>query len=312
MDIGALAEKVLLHPVALIALGVLLVLGLGHWVQSSLDAKLAGDPAPASGLLADSGTGGVDAGSGDTGTGAGGSAPGQSGDGAIGGGVDAPAGSPDASAGGNHPSDDADAPDPGVAPAGAGETEPNTGQGSEPAGTSGSDPVDPAIQVARARIDRSGGAAETMLITVYYADGLRNGLALQPVQMRVPRQVARIALTAEQIVNAPEQLRLYSNLPEGTRVQSVDFDPDTGVATVDLSKEAAGVQGSSAAATIMASFVYSLTEIPGVEAVRLWINGYPAELHGIIWDRPLTRKDVAERNPFKILPVIEYDGPASS
>lgn len=159
---------------------------------------------------------------------------------------------------------------------------------------------------SRSQIDRSGGAAETMRMTVYYADGLTGGLSLQPVEIKVKRSLSPVKETVEQLLNAPTALDLYSNFPAGTHSLGVNLKD--GVAIVDLSPEAAEVRGTASVNTIMASLVYSLTEIPGVEAVQLWVNGSPAVLDGIDWSRPLTREDLEARNLFHVEPVITYSG----
>lgn len=166
--------------------------------------------------------------------------------------------------------------------------------------------ADKAILDGRSRIDRSGGAAKTMLVTAYYSDGLTNGMSLQPVEIKVPHSVGRIAVTVDQILNPPQELKLYSNIPEGTKVLGVNLK--NGVAYVDLSPEVTKVRGSSAVNNIMASFVYSLTAIPDVKAVQLWVNGHPATLDGIEWTKPLSRADMDARGLYKLEPVIKYAG----
>lgn len=205
----------------------------------------------------------------------------------------------------------------GAAPAQGGTTPPAAGNGGGTAPASGTGqtaPATPAGQEAdpnaailadRAHIDRSAGA-KPMLVTVYYADGLKNGDTLVPVQVQVPLTVSTVRTAAEQVVRAPENLKLYSNVPAGTKVQDVNFKPDTGVATVDLSGEAANVQGTAAAQSMMASFVYTLTELPNVKAVQLWVNGRPAVLHGIEWSKPLSRQDLQAQNPLRIDPVVKF------
>lgn len=179
-----------------------------------------------------------------------------------------------------------------------------------PAAPAKTEPVpDPnqAIIEARRQIDRSGGKPDTMLVTLYYADGLKNAEVLQPVEVRVPQTVSVVKTIAEQLVAAPANLKLYSGVPAGTSVRGVNFDSKTGVATVDLSPEAAGVQGSAAAMNIQASFVYSLTAINSVKSVQLWVNGRPATLHGVEWNKPLTRAELEARNYFRTAPVIKFE-----
>jgi hypothetical protein len=164
------------------------------------------------------------------------------------------------------------------------------------------------LVTGRSRIDRSGGAAQTMLLKLYYQDGLKEADTLVPVEVQVPFSTSQVRLVAEQIVNAPENLKLFSSVPAGTQVKSVNFDRTTGVATVDLSPEAANVQGTAAAMNMKASFVYSLTELKDVKAVQLWINGRPAELHGMGWSQPVTRADMEALGGYGyvIAPVVSF------
>lgn len=172
------------------------------------------------------------------------------------------------------------------------------------------DPNKPILD-ARAHIDHSGGAAKTMTVTMYYADGLQKLESLQPVEILVAQTNSMIKAIAEQVVNAPENVKLYSNVPPGTKVQSVNWDPKTGVATVDLSAEAARVQGSAAASTMRATFVYSLTTLKDVKAVQLWVNGRPAMLHEVEWSKPISRADLEKLSPsWKIEPLVKFAGKA--
>lgn len=178
--------------------------------------------------------------------------------------------------------------------------------GSQP-GQPGSQPADPlTLQQQRARIDRSGGAAEKLLVTVYYADGSKNGESLLPVQIQVAKTLAVAREVVQQLIDAPQELRLFSNIPPGTKVQSVALRD--GVVTVDLSPQVQQVQGSAAVSNLMASLVYSLTEFENINAVQLWVNGHKAVLHGIEWDAPITREEMAARNLFRVEPVLKYEG----
>lgn len=163
-----------------------------------------------------------------------------------------------------------------------------------------------AVLEARRHIDRAGGAKETMLVTVYYADGLTNGLHLQPVEVRIPGTKAVVKAAADQVIEQPSDVKLFSSVPAGTKVRSVNFDAKTGVATVDLTAEAGNVQGSEAAQNMRASFVYTLTALKDVKAVQLWVNGRPAVLHGIVWDRPISKAQMDERSSYKIEPVVKF------
>lgn len=163
-----------------------------------------------------------------------------------------------------------------------------------------------AVLEARRHIDRSGGAQETSLLTVYYVDGLTNNAMLQPVEVRVPFTKGVVKATAEQVLNQPADLKLFSNAPAGTKVASVNLDAKTGVATVDLSAEAKSLRGSEAVHGLRASLVYSLTSIPNVKAVQLWVGGRPAVLDQISWDRPLSRADLEKNGSYTVAPVVKF------
>ncbi|BAD39180.1 hypothetical protein, alanine-rich [Symbiobacterium thermophilum IAM 14863] len=184
---------------------------------------------------------------------------------------------------------------------------PDAGVGPGPAPEPGSagEPVY-APATSRSAIDRSVGAAETMRVTVYYVDFDAHMEALQPVQILVPFSVTPIKVSVEQLLRPPEELGLFSEFPPGTTARG--FNLVDGVAVVDLSATVEGVRGETAVNAVVATLVYTLTEIPGVEAVQLWADGKPAVLDGFTWSSPLTRADVAAWQAFRVEPVIEYSG----
>lgn len=283
-------KGLLSSPITPVLIGLAVVLAVGYWVMGD-DLAASGEKTEETdkgGSAGGDGSGGTGSGStGGTGTDSAGSgtSTGGTGTGSAGSGTDT---------GGT-----------GTGSAGSGNNTGSTGSNNG-AGSGSPSAADQAVVAARARIDRSGGAAKSMLVTVYYSDGLKNGESLQPVEMKVEHSVGRIKLTTEQILNPPQDLKLHSNVPKGTTILGVNFK--NGVAIVDLSPEAANVKGTAAATNMIASFVYSLTDIPDVESVQLWINGQPASLHGIDWSEPLSRADVESRNWFKVEPAIEYSG----
>lgn len=159
---------------------------------------------------------------------------------------------------------------------------------------------------AWAHLDRSSGATETMLQTLYWLDG-RTGDRLQPIEVRLAKTTGRARAAVEQLLNAPADLNLYTGVPAGTKV--IDVRLTNGVATVELSKEIESLQGSANAESVMTTLVYSLTELTEVKSVQLNVNGKPALLHGIEWSKPLTRQELTARNLFPVESVIRFDGP---
>jgi hypothetical protein len=307
-------RRVLSNPFTPVLIGLALVLGVGYWAMRETPVT-SGDPPPSHAAAGPTGTGdGMDK---PAGTLAG--ATGESKAGTTSGTTDnTPEESPDAT------SEEASQGTPEAASEATPETTPETtpeGTPDEtPAGTSaettdgaaGESPAPPAGPgdaglVARGQIDRSGGASETMLITAYFADGLEQGLSLQPVEIKVPFDLARIKVTASHLVNAPQELSLYSSVPPGTQVLETNLKD--GVAIVNLSAALEEVRGTAAVNNIRASFVYSLTSIPNVEAVQLWTEGRPAVLDGYEWSRPVTRAEIESEGLYTVHDLIPYTGP---
>lgn len=185
-------------------------------------------------------------------------------------------------------------------------TQAGAGTGSQDAATGGST-VSPDLLQARQRIDRSNGAAETMKVTVYYVDGTSNAGVLQPVEILVPKTISMAGTVLEQLLNPPVALKLYSGIPPGTRPVHGGVNLRDGVLTVDLSKDLyEGTGGSAWAAEVSYALVWSMTEIRGVTGVLLRVDGRPAQLEGLVWDKPITREQLAQESYFRLAPPIEY------
>ncbi|MFZ5827591.1 MAG: GerMN domain-containing protein [Bacillota bacterium] len=296
-------KRLLTSPLTPVLIGLAIVLSAGMWVLKE-DAPTSGDKAgqadkstsnAGNSTPAQPGNGNSDTSGGTSNTGSSGTGDSGTGGSGTGGSGTGGSGTGDSGTGGS-----------GTGGSGTGGS--GTGTSTKPATPPNetSTPSDQATLAGRAKINRSEGAAKSMLVTAYYADGLKNVMSLQPVEIKVARSVARIKATAEQVINAPQDLKLYSSVPAGTKVLGVNLK--NGVAIVDLSPEAAKVRGSAAVNNIMASFVYSLTAIPDVKSVQLWVNGRPALLDGFEWSKPLSRADLEGRNLFKVEPVIKYAG----
>lgn len=143
-----------------------------------------------------------------------------------------------------------------------------------------------------------------MKITVYYADGLKNGEALQPVEVLVPKSAAVAKTVAENVLNAPTDLKLFSNVPAGTKVLGAEIKD--GVLTLDLSAEATTITGSASVQTMQAALVYSLTAVSGVQKVMVKVGGKTALFDQMEWSQPVSKADMDARNWFTIAPVIKY------
>ena len=120
--------------------------------------------------------------------------------------------------------------------------------------------------------------------------------------------VGRIAL--ENLFSGPNSAEreafIGTEVPEGTELLGLDIDD--GVATVDLSDEFADSGGSLEETVRLAQVVYTITQFDTVRSVRFRIEGEPVETfgsHGIVLDRPQTRKGYEEH-----LPAILVESPS--
>jgi hypothetical protein len=119
--------------------------------------------------------------------------------------------------------------------------------------------------------------------------------------------VGRIALTAllSGPTNAEREAFIGTEIPDGTELLGLNIAG--GVATVDLSDEFAD-SGSSLEETVrLAQVVYTITQFDTVRSVRFRIDGEPVDVfgsHGIVLDRPQTRRGYQEH-----LPAILVESP---
>jgi germination protein M len=133
---------------------------------------------------------------------------------------------------------------------------------------------------------------EPVAVSVYFMDGeqLRVGWVRQ---VEPPAVAEGALLDLLEGVNADEQdLGMTSAIPEGTELLGVAVEGD--VATVDLSGEFAEGGGTLSMNARLAQVVYTVTQFPTVEAMRLHLDGEPATAlggEGLMVDRLLTRED---------------------
>jgi germination protein M len=153
--------------------------------------------------------------------------------------------------------------------------------------------------------------AETTAVSVYFLDGenLKVGFVRQ---VEVPG-VAAGAL--EELLAGPNSdddgLGLTSAIPDGTELLGVNI-VDT-LATVDLSSEFESGGGTLSMNARLAQVVYTVTQFPSVELVRIHLDGEPADAlggEGLMIDRELTRADFEFGGDYETLaPAILVESP---
>ena len=133
-------------------------------------------------------------------------------------------------------------------------------------------------------------APKATVVKVYFADP--QTALLRPVERTVQGQnLAEGALTALLAGPQPDE-KLDLPLPKGTTLLGVSVD--NGLATVDLSKEyqEGFPQGGAAQTLALYALVNTLTDLPGVRAVDILIEGKPVETLGeLSVAEPITRSE---------------------
>ncbi|MDK2824524.1 MAG: germination protein [Clostridia bacterium] len=132
---------------------------------------------------------------------------------------------------------------------------------------------------------------EESVVTLYF--GTKDGYL-----RREPRSISGLP-TAERGKELIEELikgtqandDTLNVLPEGTKVLGYKFDAEKGLITLDLSEHVQGVAGSMGETLAVYSIVNTLTELPGVERVKILVEGKEVETIGghIYLGDPLTR-----------------------
>lgn len=121
-----------------------------------------------------------------------------------------------------------------------------------------------------AGIDRTEGTPAQSIV-VYFTDGLKNGLVLQPVKFLVPKLADPATAVVSELIRGERELQLYSEIPQGTKLLSILRQ--NGIYEVNFSSELNTMQGSASVESFVATLAYSLTELPDTKGVRILIDG---------------------------------------
>ncbi len=119
---------------------------------------------------------------------------------------------------------------------------------------------------------------ETRSVAVYRASS--DGQSLEKEVYTVGKTNQTIAQAMGLLVADPSNHANWATIPKGTTVRSIHFAG--GIARIDFSPELVkNFRGGSAAELMLVgSIVNTLTEIGGVEKVRITVNGKPIETIG--------------------------------
>ena len=106
--------------------------------------------------------------------------------------------------------------------------------------------------------------------------------------------------------DAADQARgLTSAIPAGSRLLGLKVRDS--IATIDLARAFESGGGATAVRMRLAQLVYTLTRVPGVRSVRLWLDGRPVEVfsgEGLQVGQPLARADFPDFAPYDEDPPV--------
>lgn len=124
----------------------------------------------------------------------------------------------------------------------------------------------------------SGESSELREVIVYRASS--DGQTLVKEKYTVPKTDETIAQVMGLLLTEPSDSANWSTIPDGTKVRSIHFS--NGIARVDFSSDIVrNFRGGSAGEMLLVgSIVNTLTEIRGVERVRIMVNGKQIETLG--------------------------------
>lgn len=123
----------------------------------------------------------------------------------------------------------------------------------------------------------TGMLPQEEMLTLYYPDAQRRYLVRETLSVKAMDSADKPAYILSQLLAGRERGQLTSCIPAGTKL--LDISVENGVCTVDLSSEFQNDLEHSFAAERMAvySIVNSLTELPEITTVDLWVAGAPIE-----------------------------------
>lgn len=176
------------------------------------------------------------------------------------------------------------------------------------AATPGPTPVTPTSPAATA-----GPSPAAELLRVYLVMGVGGRAGLVPVLRPVegtgpaPQGVIEALLAGPTDLETGARPAIGSAIPAGTRVLGASTEGGTAIVNLSADFEAATEDGLPSAYRV-AQVVYSLTALPGIESVRLQIEGQQVTTVGpdqFPVDGPLERQAFTEQ-----LPILFVDEPA--
>jgi hypothetical protein len=153
----------------------------------------------------------------------------------------------------------------------------------------------------------SPAATTAVRVYLFQPDAAGGDAHLVPVTRTVPftRAVATVAVRALLSGPAPDETGLITMIPAGSQLLGIAIDGS--VATVDLTGTFESGGGSASMLGRLAQLVYTATQFPTVDAVRLRLDGKPVDSIG--GEGVIVGAGVGRTAATGSLPPIFVDGP---
>jgi len=189
-----------------------------------------------------------------------------------------------------------------------GSVAPGDGASTEPTAPSASPGTSPAAPPATAAPTASPVATTTLRVYLFQPDPAGGDAHLVPVLRTVPATRAVATAAVQELLAGPtsDERGLLTMIPAGSQLLGITIDGS--VATVDLSGAFESGGGSASMFGRLAQLVYTATQFPTVDAVRLRLDGQPVDSiggEGVIVGAGLNRTGSTSS-----LPPIFVDRPA--
>jgi germination protein M len=108
-------------------------------------------------------------------------------------------------------------------------------------------------------------------ITLYYANEGNSEVLTEKRTVTIPRDKSLPQVALEELLKGPETDGLKSTIPDGTKLLELDIKDK--IATVNLSGDFTGFPGTMAESMAIISIVNTLTDLDGIEQVRILVEG---------------------------------------
>lgn len=123
-------------------------------------------------------------------------------------------------------------------------------------------------------------SSERSQVLVYFATSDKKYLLPLTIDINPTKEVAKVAV--EKLLAGPNNDFVSATIPEGTKLKDIHFAESTGTVYVELTKQFLGLKDEQEVRLALDSLLYTLTELPGVERIKVSVEGgTPDELHGV-------------------------------